>query len=324
MTDSAHVSTPFNIRDLALSNRLVQAPLAGISCAPFRVLFSLYAKPAYAVTEMLSGYSMLQHKRLNPRYLTRADNEGAWCIQLSGSDPDVMYEATQIAASYGSDLIDLNCGCPKSKIRRKGAGSALMDAPKKLEAVVLAMRKATKLPLTVKIRTAGGTQDTQYLEAARIIEASGADAMIVHGRHYSEDYDVMAQYEQIRQIVSQVKIPVIANGDVCDRASMQRCFAETGAAAIMIGRGSIGRPWLFQQLLEGVAAPKVCDRMSAFEQHMTQLCELEGSEQVVLLQARRFLKWYFPELASYFKASLYEAHSLKHLYQCLHELHLKL
>jgi tRNA-dihydrouridine synthase B len=288
--------TPFQIGALTLPHRLIQAPLAGISCAPFRALFSLYTKPAYAATEMISAHSMLKHERLRKRYLARSDKEGRWCIQLSGNNPELMHQATEISAGYQPDVIDLNCGCPKLKIRTKGCGSALMESPQTLQAVVRAMRQATTLPLTVKMRVAGHTQDTRYLEVASLIEQAGADAIIVHGRHHTEDYDVAAHYDQIRQVVRRVSIPVIANGDVHDRLSMQRCFDETEADAVMIGRASIGRPWLFQDLLGETTRPLVSEKLQVFRQHIHQLACLEESENIALLQARRFLKWYFPSL----------------------------
>ena len=318
MISYQHANTPFFIGSLELSNRLIQAPLAGISCAPFRELFSLYTQPAYAVTEMISAHSMLQHEKLNKRYLAHSPKEGPWCIQLSGNDPELMVQATQIAAAYQPNLIDLNCGCPKPKIRSRGCGSAQMDSPKVLHDVVTAMRQATTLPLTVKIRVGGNTADKAYLEAALVIEACGADAIIVHGRHHSEDYDVAANYQQIRNVVERVSIPVIANGDVCDQASMQRCFDETGAAAIMLARGSLGKPWLFQELLLGKAiTPSASEILSVFQQHINQLAALEASEKIALLQARRLLKWYFPRLNNQQLAYCYKIDDLTCLYQAI-------
>lgn len=310
----SYANTSFQIGSLELSNRLIQAPLAGISCAPFRELFSRYTQPAYAVTEMISAHSMLQHKKLNKRYLAHSSQEGPWCIQLSGNDPELMAQATQIAARYQPDLIDLNCGCPKPKIRSRGCGSGLMDAPKNLHHVITAMRQATTLPLTIKIRAGGQTSDKAYLEAATVIEACGADAIIVHGRHHSENYDVAANYQHIRNVVERVNIPVIANGDVRDRVSMQRCFDESGAAAIMLARGSLGRPWIFQELLGYGTAPSISEILNIFEYHTHQLAKLESSEKIAVLQARRLLKWYFPNLESTQLASCYQIDDLTQLY----------
>lgn len=317
MTIKQHANTSFHIGTLKLKNRLIQAPLAGISCAPFRELFSLYTKPAYAVTEMISAYSVLNAQKIKPRYLAHTEQEAPWCIQLSGHDPKLIHQAIQIAAGYKPNLIDLNCGCPKPKIRMKGSGSALMDTPQTLQAVITAMRDATSLPLTAKIRTAGNTDDERYLEAATIIEACGADAILVHGRHHSEGYDVAANYQQIKKITKRVKIPVIANGDVCDVTSMQRCFDESGATALMIGRASIGKPWLFQNLLDTATEPSSAECLRVFQQHIDRLAELEASEQTALFQARRLLKWYFPNLDKPQLADCYAITDLKRLYNFL-------
>lgn len=292
------VDSNFFIGRLKLENRLIQAPLAGISCAPFRELFSLFIKPAYAVTEMISANSILENNDLiNRRYLSHSKNEGKWCIQLSGSDPKKLASAVKICEKYKPDLIDLNCGCPKPKIRAKGFGSALMDNPNKLREVVQALREATNLPLTVKIRTAGQTNDERYLESASIIANSGADAIIVHGRHFSEDYDVPVNYLQIKKISEIVNIPVIANGDIYDLDSLQKALNSSGASAVMIGRASIGKPWLFQQLLTNSLDPSWEERIVLFNQHICQLSILEQNEFKALLQGRRLIKWYFPELS---------------------------
>jgi len=182
-----------------------------------------------------------------------------------------------------------------------------------LSDVVTAMRQATTLPLTVKIRVGGQTDDNAYLDAATVIEACGADAIIVHGRHHSEDYDVAANYQHIKNVVERVSIPVIANGDVRDRASMQRCFQESGAAAVMIARGSLGRPWLFQELLGHNITPSASEVLDVFKYHIEQLAVLEQDNKTALLQARRLLKWYFPTLNSTQLACCYAADDIQKL-----------
>ncbi len=314
------VTRPLQIGQLQLSHRLIQAPLAGIRCAPFRALFSQYQAPAYAVSEMVSAHSILNSQRLKPRYLARSPQEGLWCIQLSGHDETLLYQATQIAERHQPDLIDLNCGCPKPKIRNKGSGSVLTEQPKQLAKVVSAMRKATSLPLTVKIRAAGQTDDRAFITAAKVIEDCGADAIIVHGRHHTEDYDVAADYQQIAQVVDLVNIPVIANGDVCDKVSMLRCFEETKAEAIMIARGSIGKPWLFKRLLQGEETPSFEQRLRLFKRHIEQLALLEGSEKLALFQARRLINKYFPEISTGNLTILYQILKLPELYDRLSHL----
>ena len=314
------INTPFKIGHATFKHRLIQAPLAGISCAPFRELFSRYTAPAYAVTEMISAQSLIQHERLKPRYLARSSKEGALAIQLSGHDPILLAEAIATATTYEPDVIDLNCGCPQPKIRGKGCGSALTDTPQQFEKVLKAIREATSLPLTVKIRTAGNTTDMGFLDIAHIAEQSGVDAIIVHGRHHSEGYDVAANYQQIKAVVERVNIPVIANGDVGDKASLERCLSETGADAIMIARGSIGKPWLFQQLLDGTSTPVLLERLKVFQLHVQRLATIENSEHLALLQARRLLKWYFPEASETILAACYALNPLEEVMTELQEL----
>jgi tRNA-dihydrouridine synthase B len=318
---SIDVKSSFFIGKLKLANRLIQAPLAGISCAPFRELFSLFTKPAYTVSEMISANSILENNpSIIKRYLSKSKDEGKWCIQLSGNDPQTLAKAVRICEQYNPDLIDLNCGCPKPKIRSKGCGSALINSPTKLQEIIQAMREATELPLTVKIRTAGNSNDDSYLDAARIIAQAGADAIIVHGRHFSEDYTVQANYSQIKKITEIVKIPVIANGDIHDLISMEKALNDSQACAVMIARGLIGKPWLFEQLLGGNPSLSWQDKLKVFEQHITKLSILEESEIKAILQARRLLKWYFPELSQTQLCICYQKTKITNLIELLHNL----
>lgn len=318
---SVEVTSPFFIGKLELTNRLIQGPLAGISCAPFRELFSLYTKPAYAVTEMISAKSIIENSpAITRRYLSKSSDEGLLCIQLSGNNAETLAKAVKICESFKPDLIDLNCGCPKPKIRSKGAGSGLLSAPNKLREIISAMREATNLPLTAKIRTAGNTDDDSYLEAASIIATEGFDAIIVHGRHFSEDYMVKSNYLQIKKIVDLVKIPVIANGDIHDLLSMHSALNISGADAVMIGRGSIGKPWLFKELLAGSPQPTFSQRVDIFRNHIESLINLEANETRALLQARRLLKWYFQELSKNELEKFYQQKSLINILTLLREI----
>lgn len=314
------LNLPFNIGGLELENRLIQAPLAGISCTAFRKLFSLYTKPAYSVTEMISANSILEHHKLAKRYLHRSSTEGRLCIQLSGNNPNTLAKAVKICNTFAPDLIDLNCGCPKPKIRSKGSGSALLDDPQNLKNIVSAMRDATSLPLTVKIRTAGQTNDEQYLQAASMITEAGADAIIVHGRHHSEDYNVPANYAQIKRISQAVTIPVIANGDIECSTSAKQAISNSGAQALMIGRGSIGRPWLMQSLLGKPTNPQDFEILSIFTKHIKSLIELENSEVKAIMQARRLIKWYFPRLTNEKLTTCYQALSQSDLLNTLEDI----
>ena len=317
MKEVIDANSGFIIGSLQLKSRLIQGPLAGISCAPFRELFSFYTNPAYAVTEMISAKSIVHNKNLNSRYLYKSPKEGLLCIQLSGNDPEIMYEAVKICLNYNPDLIDLNCGCPEPKIRKKGCGSALMDTPLILKSVIEAIRAATTIPVTVKIRTAGNTKDNNYLNALNVLQKAQVDAIIVHGRHHTENYDVRANYQQIRNIVENSSIPIIANGDVYDKESMQHCFESTKASGIMLSRASIGRPWIYQELLANKNQPHQDERLTIFKYHIEQLITLEQNEHVAVMQARRLIKHYFPVLNNDYLKKCYVSNSLNELLSVL-------
>ena len=285
--------TPFRIGQLTFPHRLVQAPLAGISCSAFRALFSLYEKPAYCVTEMISAKDLIKKKDKNSRYVRRSCHEGVLCYQLSGDDPLQLAEACAYVTSLGAELIDLNMGCPKPKIRQKGAGSKLIEDPENVYRLLSSMRAATDLPLTAKIRTSGHTDDMVFIETADAIQASRIDALIVHTRHWTEDYTVACSYEQCALLVERLSMPIIANGDIHDRGSLERCVRETGADAFMIGRASIGKPWWYAECLQDEIIITAETQLNLFIKHIRALVVDTGSEWLALLAARRLLKHYF-------------------------------
>lgn len=280
---------------LQLSHRLIQGPLAGYSCAPFRSMFSAFRQPAYAVSEMISAQDVLTKHRPDGRYLARWPEEGRLAYQLAGKDPSMMADAAQYLQAMGADIIDINCGCPKKKIRKKGFGSALLEQPDTLLSVIKAMRDVLQIPLTVKIRIQDEQKD---LYLAQAIEAAGADALIVHGRGWQDDYDKPLHLDRIMKIKNQLSIPVIGNGDVHDQHSLNRLFQQTGCDAVMIARAGCGRPWLFQSLLTGeMSKIHLGDQWQLFKKHIDGLALLEDEYQA-LLQSRSLFRYYLRDWLS--------------------------
>lgn len=290
------LNTPFKIGTLTLPNRLIQGPLAGYSCAPFRKLFYQYTPPAYCVSEMISAHDALHKHQPDSRYLYRAPIEARLCYQLSGSDPKLVAAAAIRMQALGADLIDLNCGCPKAKIRKKGAGSALLDEPERLLDIIRAVRCAITIPFSVKIRITGDARDVML---AHGVEQAGADALIVHGRRWTDDYDKACDLAQIAVIKQAVSIPVIANGDITDSVSLAKAFDITGCDAYMISRAGSGHPWLYQQLLANTSLLTVeyAERVSCFMTHLQGLADLESEHQAVL-QSKSLVRYYFREWLS--------------------------
>lgn len=296
------------IQPLLLGNKtfptnLIQGPLAGISCAPFRELTWRYSQPAFSCTEMMSCKTLLHQPKLAlQRFIRKHPNEGPVCFQLSSSNSQELAEATKYITEYGADLIDLNCGCPVKKIRGKGAGSRLLSEPGKLYQLIRAMKENTHVPVSIKIRVDGGSDEQFNQEVAKVVDDAGADFLVVHGRHWTEHYETPCRHDHIQFFVENVKVPVIGNGDVRDLVSLQKMFA-TGCAGVMIGRAGVGQPWLISQLMaefnqQPFVKPSAQEITKIFLEHITALAELLGSEKLAILQARKIAKYYAREFVN--------------------------
>lgn len=285
------------IGNKTFTSNLIQGPLAGFSCAPFRQLFSQFTPPAYCVSEMISASDVIHKHKPNSRYLYRAAQEENLCYQLSGNNAQTLALAAKILQDFGANMIDLNCGCPKTKIRKKQAGSVLLDNLDHLSQIITAMKKAISIPLTVKIRVASQPTPDQNVLTAQTIEQAGADALIVHGRHWQDDYDKPCDYQKIQQIKQNINIPVIANGDINDSKSLSHAIENTTCDAYMISRAGTGKPWLYQKLTDKAIKIDLSTRVDLFMQHIEGLATLEN-EFKALLQSRRLLKYYFKDLLS--------------------------
>lgn len=299
-----NINSPWQIGSLTLPHRLIQGPLAGYSCAPFRELFYHFTPPAFCVAEMSSAIDILRKHSVQSRYIYRSPLETVLAYQISGNDGQIMADAAFLLQTLGADLIDINCGCPKAKIRKKGAGSALLDEPQKLVDIIKKVREKISIPLTIKIRIQGNEND---VELARKIEEAGADALIVHGRRWKDDYDINCDLNQIAQIKQSINIPVIANGDINTLASLQKAMNSTGCDAFMIARAGSGRPWLYQELLEQCDINlSFSEKIELFMKHLQGLATLEDEFKAVL-QSKSLVRYYFK--------TLIDDQQLSHFYQ---------
>jgi len=290
---------PLQLGSLLLPSNLIQGPLAGYSCSPFRKAIYEYGGVGYTTTEMISAYNLAHGMQQPRRYLYKDPNEGLVCYQLSGNVADNLAVATEKVGLSGADLVDLNCGCPQPKIRKKNSGSKLLSQPEQLYSLLKAMRSATDKPLSAKIRVDGDSGERFNVEVVQAIESAGADFIVVHGRHWRERYDMAVRISEIASLVSQVEIPLIANGDVADLASAEHMLQATGAAGVMISRATLGQPWLFAEIVKQsqgneYVSPTFDERIHLLLQHVLGLVELDG-EYKALLQARKLPKYYFPE-----------------------------
>ena len=236
-----------NIGNVRLANPFLLAPLAGVTDAPFRrICGEMGAGLVYS--EMVSAKGLWYKDKNTDRLLEILDGEAPVAYQIFGHEPEIMAEAVHMLNERNHVLLDINMGCPVPKIVRNGEGSALMRDPDLAQRVVEAAVSASTKPVTVKIRAGWNDAEKNAVEVARAIEAGGASAVAVHGRTREQFYSGNADWNIIAAVKDAVRIPVIGNGDVTDVTAAYRMMQETDCDFVMIGRGALGDPWIFESL----------------------------------------------------------------------------
>ncbi len=279
------------------------APMAAVSEAPYRQMVREMGA-ALAPTELISAEGLVRLNARTLRYLRHDPaREDPFFVQLFGGDPARMAEAGRIARDHGARLLDINMGCPVPKVTRNGAGSALMAEPARAAAIVRAVREATGLPVTAKIRSGLDARSINAVQVARALEAEGVEAIAVHGRTRAQGYSGRADWSIIRAVKRAVRVPVIGNGDVARREDVERMFAETGCDAVMVGRAALGNPWVFREL-GGGPPPTPAERTELILRHLAEQVEHYGDAAAGVRAFRRMLTWYARGLrgASCFRA----------------------
>ena len=263
-----------------MENWLIMAPLAGISNLPFRVMVKRLGA-GLVTTEMVSAAGLTLGKEKTVRYLRTHPSERPLAVQIFGSKPDIMARAAQIAVEAGADVVDINMGCPVKKVTKTGAGAALLRQPRMVEEIVTRVRLACRVPLTVKIRSGWSPAEPMALELAHIIEDCGADAITVHPRFATQGFSVSADWNLIGQVKARLKIPVIGNGDIIKASLALSMKEQTECDGVMIGRGAVGNPWIFKQILclaggRPEPEPDLSERKALMMEHFRMLSEAMG------------------------------------------------
>lgn len=271
------------------------APMAGVADRAMREICEKYGA-AYSVGELTSAKALTLGDKKSTVFLERG-NVSLFANQLFGGEADTMAAAAKIAESFSPDFIDINMGCPAPKVANNGGGSSLLKDPALVGKIVRAVKDAVNTPVTVKIRTGWDKDSINATEIAKIIEANGADAITVHGRTRAQMYAPPVDLGSIAAVKCAVKIPVIANGDVVDGISAKKMYDETGCDFVMVGRGAMGTPWVFDKINaymergELLPDPPLEKRLQIMMEQLKLMGEYK-SERTVLLEARKHVAWY--------------------------------
>ena len=305
----------FNIGSLIIENKVVLAPMAGVSNSPFRILARRHGA-GLVFAEMVSDKGLIYHNEKTIKLLFMTDAERPMAQQIFGSNLNTMVEAaTYIDKHSNCDLIDINMGCPVPKVAlRAQAGASLMKNPDLIETIVKAVVSNVKKPITVKIRSGWDEKSINAVEVAKRIEAAGASAITVHARTRAQGYGGQANWDIIREVKQNVTIPVIGNGDVIDGPSAKQMLDDTGCDAVMVGRAALGNPWIFQEinqyLKDGTTLerPSHTDIQNMMIEHLEALIGLKG-EHIAILEMRSHGPWYLKgiEHASTLRKALSQA-----------------
>lgn len=285
------------IGNIEINNRTAAlAPMAGVADRAFREICVSYGA-SYVVSEMVSSKGLTMCDRKSKKLLMLSEDERPAAAQIFGNDPEIMAESARACLEYKPVVIDINMGCPAPKIAGNGGGSALLKNPDLAEKIMKSVKEAVDIPVTVKIRLGWDKDSINCIDMAQRAERAGMSAVTLHGRTRQQMYAPPVDLKLISETKKSISIPLIGNGDITDGISAARMLEETGCDYLMVGRGALGRPWVFSQinayLQQGVILPEppVSERMRVMIKHIKLICEYKG-ERVGIREARKHAAWY--------------------------------
>ena len=297
-----------------LSSKVLLAPMAGVTDAPYRQLchqFGAGLTPA----EMITSDPSLRHSKKTQQRLLQSTDASPRSVQIVGTEPKIMAVAAQFNADLGADIIDINMGCPAKKVCNKLAGSALMQDPKLVNKILTAVVKAVNIPVTLKMRTGWASNQKNAKQIAKIAEDAGIVCIAIHGRTRNQAYTGYSEYETIRQVKQSIGIPVIANGDILCPKNAQFILEYTQVDALMLGRVTQGQPWIFKAFNQQLnidnkrgnhAEPITYEiKKRTILEHISAIHRHYGTDQGVRI-ARKHIGWYLFKLVGH-KPSLLKA-----------------
>ena len=312
------------IGNVELDNNLILAPMAGVTNLPFRIICEKF-EPGMVCTEMASSKAIFYNDQKTRRLLNTEGEKRPISFQIFGSDEETMGYTAKYMSKI-ADIIDINMGCPAPKVVKNGDGSRLLLDLELVKQIIETAVKNSKVPVTVKIRKGWDEEHIVALEAAKIIEQAGASAITVHGRTRSQYYSGEADWEIIKKVKETVKIPVIGNGDLKCAEDVEKAFKFSNVDGVMIGRATLGNPWIFSQTLEylktgkKISRPSNEERLNIILKHI-ELEINEKGERVAIKEMRKHISAYTKSLkdSSQFRNKMNTLETKKEVIDCLKE-----
>jgi tRNA-dihydrouridine synthase B len=316
---------PFKIRDVEVNPPLILSPMAGVTDVSFRRLLKRRGGVGLSVSEFISVEGLTRSNPKSKRQMRFYEDERPFAVQIFGGQPERMRMAAEMAEEVGADILDVNCGCPAPKVVKHGGGSGLLKDHQRLETILKEIKKAIKIPLTVKIRAGFYDHTINAVETAKLAEACGVEHIALHGRTKEQGYRGLANWDLVRQIKESVSVPVSGSGDVTTIEGTFARFRETGCDGVLIGRGAMANPWIFRQIEDAmhgrdIFEPTLADKRAILHEYFDMLRE-DMPETPAINRMKQLAGQFTRGLqgGALFRTSIYHSHSVEEVLNRIEE-----
>jgi len=311
----------FEIGPVKIKNNVCSAPMAGFTDLAYRNVAREFGC-GICWSELIMARGLVEGNRKTMDLLKTDCTDKPLAVQLGGAEPEFMATAAQIAQDNGADIIDINCGCPVPKMVKRGYGAGLMKTPETIGRIVSAVKKKVSVPVTVKMRAGFNKANATCVQAAQISQSEGASALIVHGRYRDEFFRGESDWNFIKDVKSAVSIPVIGNGDIRNANDARRMFESTACDAVMVGRGSLGNPWIFREIVNGETREVSSSGLLRTIKKHANLLVLQYGEKNGCFKLRSLLCYYTKGLRNirHLRAEIIKIHDMKSFSEILNKI----